>query len=161
MKTKLFCQHGLVEKFVEGRNRRFCEQCDMPIYENPVPAACVVLADEQNRLLLVRRSVAPREGTWCLPGGFMELGETPEISALRELEEETGLFGEIERILWADANRSRLYGTVALICFVVREYSGTLVAGDDASDAAFFRADELPEIAFPSHELFIRKYYGL
>ena len=73
---------------MKGRPRLFCESCRTTIYENPVPATCLVTIDARERLLLVKRSVDPKKGWWCLPGGFMELRETPEEAGLRELAEE-------------------------------------------------------------------------
>jgi len=59
-----------------------CERCGEPIYENPVPATAVVVIDKTESLVLVKRGVDPKKGYWCLPGGFMEIGETPEQEAL-------------------------------------------------------------------------------
>ncbi|MCD6271794.1 MAG: NUDIX hydrolase, partial [Deltaproteobacteria bacterium] len=84
-----FCGSLLTKKFYDGRDRLFCKKCNEPIYENPLPATCVVLVDDNERLLLVKRSVEPKIGHWCLPGGFIEIGESPEKAALRELKEET------------------------------------------------------------------------
>jgi len=144
----------------EGSLRLFCEQCNEPLYENPIPATCLVVVDKRNRVLLVKRSVEPKKGFWCLPGGFMELGEAPEKSALRELKEETGLSGQINMLLGVSSNPSAQYHTVLMVGFLVKSYTGTLVAGDDADDAASFYYDELPEIAFESHAKFIRIYYA-
>jgi ADP-ribose pyrophosphatase YjhB (NUDIX family) len=156
----LYCGNGLAKKFVEGALRLFCEHCNEPIYENPIPATCLVVVDNRDRVLLVKRSVEPKKGSWCLPGGFMELGESPEKAALRELKEETGLSGRIEMLLGVSSNPSSLYHTVLMVGYLVRHYSGTLIAGDDADDAACFHYAELPEIAFESHERFIRIYYA-
>jgi ADP-ribose pyrophosphatase YjhB (NUDIX family) len=155
-----FCGTKLTEKIFEGCLRLFCEQCNEPLYENPIPATCLVVVDNRNRVLLVKRSVEPKKGFWCLPGGFMELGETPEKSALRELKEETGLSGQINMLLGVSSNPSAQYHTVLMIGFLVKSYTGNLVAGDDADDAASFYYDELPEIAFESHSKFIRQYYA-
>lgn len=155
----VYCGVRVARRQWEGRNRLFCETCG-PLYENPVPSACVILLDDADRLLLVRRSVPPAIGQWCLPGGFMELGESPRETALRELREETGLRGRIARILDADATPNRDYHTVALICFLVREYEGTPRAGDDADDVGFFPADQLPAVAFETHLRFIRDFFG-
>jgi ADP-ribose pyrophosphatase YjhB (NUDIX family) len=116
--------------------------------------------DGKERILLVKRSVEPQRGFWCLPGGFMELGETPEGSALRELNEETGLSGKVEMLLGVTSSHSELYDTVLMVGYLVKSYNGTLKAGDDASDAAYFYPDQLPEIAFKSHQRFIRIYYA-
>ena len=155
-----FCGNRLIQKEWEGRRRLFCNACDGPLYENPVPAACVILTDEHDRLLLVKRSVDPKKGFWCLPGGFMELGEHPEETALRELREETGIQGRIETLLAADSNSSAVYGTVALICYRAAAVSGRPVAGDDASAVAFFPLMELPEVAFETHKKFIHIFRG-
>jgi len=162
MRQKKFCYYcgkTLTDKHFEGRVRRFCSDCDRPLYENPIPAACIIVTDEAGRLLLVKRSVEPQKGLWCLPGGFMELGETPEQAALRELQEETGLTGKIDRLISADSSNSAIYNTVALICYSMTEYSGDPAAGDDACDLGFFSPDELPEIAFKSHKKFISFFY--
>jgi ADP-ribose pyrophosphatase YjhB (NUDIX family) len=120
----------------------------------------MVVVDNKDRVLLVKRSVAPKKGFWCLPGGFVELGESPEKAALRELKEETGLAGSIDMLLGVSANPSALYHTVLIVGYLVKSYSGNLIAGDDANDAAYFHYNELPEIAFESHASFIRMYYA-
>ena len=154
-----FCGKPLSEKFYEGRKRLFCEACQAPIYENPVPATCLVTVDERERLLLVKRSVDPKKGWWCLPGGFMELGETPEQGGLRELLEETGLNAKIDMLLGVTSNHSTLYETVMMTGFLVRSFHGKLDAGDDADAVSWFAYEDLPEIAFDSHKKFIKLYY--
>ncbi len=161
MKKKKFCcycAYRLVEKKFEGRMRLFCEKCNAPIYENPVPASCLIVVDEKKRMLLVKRSVDPQKGEWCLPGGFMELGENPESCALRELKEETGLSGEIGGLVGIFSNHNALYDTVVLFCYSVKQFSGTPFPGDDASETVFFDPGNLPEIAFKSHRHFVRSF---
>ena len=116
--------------------------------------------DNRERVALVKRAVAPRKGYWCLPGGFMELGEGPAEAALRELSEETGLVGRIDRLLGVMSTPNAQYHTVLMVAYLVRDFTGNLVAGDDASAAAWFSEKELPEIAFSSHIHFIRTYFG-
>jgi 8-oxo-dGTP diphosphatase len=155
-----YCGHGLVDKYVEGHTRRYCETCKAPVYENPVPATCLVTVDKSERVLLVRRSVDPKKGMWCLPGGFMELGETPEEAGLRELREETGLDGRIEMLLGITSHSGTTYDTVLITGFLVREYYGTPFAGDDADLVEWFTRESLPEIAFKSHKRFINIYFS-
>lgn len=163
MRQKKFCPYcgdRLITRQLEGRLRLFCGTCREPVYENPTPAACVIVADK-DAILLVKRSVAPKIGAWCLPGGFIELGEHPEAAALRELREETGLAGKIDRLIGATCNPSSQYHTVTLVCYQITSYKGQTFAGDDASDVRFFHIDELPEVAFESHKEFIRIYSEL
>ncbi len=161
MQTKLFCPYcgfRLGRKHHENRDRLFCGQCNQPIYENPVPATCTVVVNAQRQILLVERSVEPHKGLWCLPGGFIEIGEYPEDAALRELREETGLTGHIQMLIGVTAHPSSLYETVLLVGYGVTRCEGQLIPGDDASDAAYFSPDSLPAIAFESHIKFIQRW---
>jgi 8-oxo-dGTP diphosphatase len=155
-----YCGNGLIDKFMEGRTRRYCVSCAAPVYENPVPASCLVTVDPSDRILLVKRSVAPKKGWWCLPGGFIELGETPEEAGLRELKEETGIDGRIDMLLGVTTHSGKIYDTILMTGFLVRRFSGTPVAGDDADEVKWFERDKMPEIAFSSHKSFINIYYS-
>jgi ADP-ribose pyrophosphatase YjhB (NUDIX family) len=160
-KTKCqYCGNQLTEKVLEKRKRLFCGHCNEIFYENPVPATCIVAVDERERVLLVKRNVDPKSGFWCLPGGFIEMDEKPEEGALRELEEETGLKGKIGMLLGVTSSPSDQYNTVLMIGYLVKKYSGSLNAGYDASEAAWFHYKELPEVAFLSHLHFIRIYFA-
>ena len=150
------CSNELVQKYCEGRTRLYCERCRQPIYENPTPATCLVVVNNQQQILLVKRSVDPKIGFWCLPGGYIELGETPEQAALRELKEETGINGQIQRLLGATTNPHDKYDKILMLGYQVSSYNGNLKAGDDASDVDWFSANHLPEIAFESHINFIK-----
>lgn len=153
-----FCSGPLIIREMEGRRRLYCEGCAEPLYENPVPAVCVIVSDDAGRLLLVRRAAPPKVGTWCLPGGFMELGESPVESALREMTEETGLTGEVDRLLGAEVAPNALYGNVVVICYTVRNVTGRPLPGDDADAVTYFPLDALPEVGFGSHRKFIQAY---
>ena len=156
----LYCGEQFIQKLVEGRLRLFCDHCHEPHYENPTPASCLVVIDSKERLLLVKRSVPPLIGHWCLPGGFIEIDESPENAALRELKEETGVTGKIDRLLGVTSSFSAQYYSVLVVGYLVTSSTGTLQAGDDASEVAYFHRDELPAIPFESHRQFIRSYYA-
>jgi len=150
-----FCGSGIGRTRLEGRNRLFCKTCQQPIYENPIPASCLVVCDANDRILLVKRSVEPEKGGWCLPGGYIEMGEEPDESALRELREETGLTGRIDRLLGVMRGYSDIYDTLLMVGYRVLSFTGELVAGDDADDARFFARPDMPEVVFRTHRLFI------
>ncbi len=164
MRLKRFCPYcaaPLVDRFIEGRQRRWCDGCDQVLYENPIPANCLIVSPSAGQVLLVKRGVEPKIGMWCLPGGFMELDESPESGALRELREETGLIGRQLHLLGVRSTHSRQYQTVLMMGFWVIAYEGTPTAGDDALDARFFHTGQLPEIAFETHVHFIDAWQRL
>jgi ADP-ribose pyrophosphatase YjhB (NUDIX family) len=108
----------------------------------PIVCAGAVVRDPQGRLLLVRRGHAPSKGLWSVPGGRVEEGETPELAAAREVQEETGLQVEIGRLL-----ASVPIGDYLVHDFAAVVTGGTLAAGDDASDVrwcSFEEAELLP-----------------
>jgi 8-oxo-dGTP diphosphatase len=153
-----FCGKPLTQRFVEGRQRLYCPACNRPIYENPIPATCMVVVNAADQVLLVKRSIDPKKGQWCLPGGFIELGEPPDAGALRELAEETGLSGKIKTLLGVCTTPSSQYHSVLMVGYLIAEHHGRLTAGDDASDVRWFCFDELPPIAFDSHRCFVDQY---
>ena len=103
-------------------------------------------------VLLVRRKYDPRAGSWCLPAGFMEYGETPERCALRELREETGIRGRLRGLFGVYAGLDDPRVRTVLILYVAERTGGRLEPGDDAIEARFFPLDALPRsIAFASH----------
>ncbi len=90
----------------------------------------------------------------------MEIDETSEKAALRELSEETGLTGKINTLIGVTSTSSKMYNAIIMVGYLVTGFKGNLIAGDDASDAAFFRLNQMPEIAFDSHKKFIRISYS-
>ena len=155
-----YCGNPVAELEWEGRWRRYCHHCRLPLYDNPVPAVCAVVCDKDRHILLVQRKIPPRKGEWCLPGGFMELGETPEAAVLRELAEETGLRGKVAGLLGLQATPNRLYRTVLVAGYRVIPLSEKIDAGDDAMAVGWFAPPTLPPIAFGSHRTFIRTVAG-
>ncbi|MBN1254699.1 MAG: NUDIX domain-containing protein [Deltaproteobacteria bacterium] len=159
-KEKRFCPlcGGNLEKIpLDGRIRLFCKECKNPVYENPVPATAAVVLNGEDHLLLVKRGMEPAKGAWCLPGGFVELDETPSHGAKRELQEETGLVGEVERLIDVVYEDSPFHGPLIIIGYHIIPCGGVLQAGDDAADAQYFSFTALPEVAFNSHQTIINK----
>jgi len=75
----------LTDKQVEDRTRRYCQQYEQPIYRNPKPCAGVLVVDERECVLLVKRTEPPAPGTWSIPAGYLEADEPPRQAAVREL----------------------------------------------------------------------------
>jgi 8-oxo-dGTP diphosphatase len=116
----------------------------------PALTADAILLKGAGDVLLIRRKDPPFAGAWALPGGFVDVGESVEDAARRELLEETGLRGDIVDLLsvYSDPRRDPRGHTVT-VAFVMRV--GGLVqveAGDDAAEARWFPMDALPPLAF-------------
>ena len=164
MKPKLFCNycHGsLITSRVEGKDRQVCENCKQVYYENPLPVVSIIVANENLELLLVKRAREPAKDMWCFPIGFAETGETIEDAATRELEEEAGIKGEIVQIVDVSSEKNDVYGEVLVVSFEAARVGGTLRAGDDAVDAAYFPLANLPKLAFSSQERALQKFIAL
>lgn len=108
------------------------------------------VVEQQDRILLVRRGREPFQGSWALPGGFVEYGESTEEAAAREVMEETGVAIELEGLLgvYSDPRRDPR-GHVISICYVARG-RGEPRGGSDAAEARFFPLEALEglELAF-------------
>ncbi|MCX7358185.1 MAG: NUDIX hydrolase [Alphaproteobacteria bacterium] len=98
---------------------------------------CVVF-DKADRLLLIRRAHEPFTDRYALPGGFVDVGETAEAAALRELKEETGVDGQIVRLIGVYSEPSRdPRGHTVSAAFLISAEGAIPHAGDDAAAAAF------------------------
>ena len=82
------CGTALSAREIEGRERQFCSDCGRVVWRNPVPTAGVAVVGDEG-VLLTERAVEPGVGDWAVPGGHLELEESPGEAAARELREET------------------------------------------------------------------------
>lgn len=122
-------------------------------YDYPRPmltADCIVVRGSE--LLLIRRGNEPFRGCWALPGGFMEMDETIEHCAVRELQEETGIVVSEKQLtlvgIYSALGRDPRGRTVTA-AYAVRVPEDThALAGDDAADLRWWPIDQLPPLAF-------------
>ncbi|MCB0227592.1 MAG: NUDIX hydrolase [Anaerolineales bacterium] len=103
-------------------------------------------------VLLIRRRRWPFEGSWAIPGGFVEIDESLEEAASRELHEETGLTGVVLQQLHAfgDPGRDPRTRVITISYFgdVTEEQARSIQAGDDAADVRWWPVTSLPPLAF-------------
>jgi ADP-ribose pyrophosphatase YjhB (NUDIX family) len=130
-----------------------CQSCGAEHYANPKPTVSVLAENAAGELLLGRRAIPPFRHMWDTPGGFMEDGEAPEATALRELREETGLTAEVIELLgaWRDTYGDGGASTVNLFYRVRIRGSDDATAASDVAQLRWFAVDDLPaddEIAF-------------
>lgn len=134
---------------------------NMYSYKYPHPAVttdCVILGFDGKDLhiLLIERGIEPYKGSWALPGGFLNMDETVEECAKRELMEETGVKDVyLEQFhVFSDVKRDPRERVLTVAFFaLVRKSDYQLIAGDDAAGAEWFAIDELPPLAFDHQEI--------
>ncbi len=120
-------------------------------YPRPSVSADVVVVDLKNQsLLLIQRKNDPFAGGWALPGGFMDMDESADATAIRELKEETGLVVSNVRQIGAYSAVDRdPRGRVVTVAFYANaSESDHFAAADDAADAKWFPVGDLPRLAF-------------
>jgi 8-oxo-dGTP diphosphatase len=107
-------------------------------------------------VLLIERKNPPFEGKWALPGGFMEMDETLENTALRELFEETGITGvELQQLhTFSKVDRDPRHRTISTVFWGnADEKTPEPKAGDDAANVQWFPLHSLPPLAFDHEEV--------
>jgi 8-oxo-dGTP diphosphatase len=137
------------------------ETYDVTKYERPSVTVDVVIfsiLDEQLKVLLIKRKVWPYESMWAIPGGFVEMAESLDDAAYRELAEETNVTAEqvyLEQLYTfgepARDPRTRVI-TVAYFALVSADKVNPQAA-DDAEDVCWFSVYDLPKLAFDHTEI--------
>ena len=128
-------------------------------YKYPRPAVtadCVVMTKEATpQVLLIERGADPYKGGWAFPGGFMNMDETTEQCAIRELEEETGLkVTDIKQIgVYSKVDRDPRGRTITVAYLALVSSPIPVTGQDDAAKAQWFPIDNLPPLAFDHDEI--------
>ena len=121
-------------------------------YPRPtVTADCVVITREAApRVLLIQRGNEPFKGCWAFPGGFMNIDETTEQCAVRELEEETGLrLSSVRQVgTYSRVDRDPRGRTITVAYLALVDVPVPVQGHDDAARAQWFPLSALPPLAF-------------
>lgn len=130
-------------------------------YKYPHPAVtadCVIFGFDGIgiKVLLIQRGIEPYKDKWAFPGGFMQIDETVEECAKRELEEETGLkTTSVEQFYtFTDVNRDPRERVITVAHYALVRLSD-VKGGDDAMSAQWFAMNEIPSLAF-DHDRILR-----
>lgn len=130
-------------------------------YKYPRPAVtvdCLIIRHNPKiEVLLIERRNPPFQNHWALPGGFVDLHETIERAAIRELEEETGIKNISLKQLYSfgDPERDPRGYTVTIVFWGEAPQNTIIKAGDDANNVKWFSLNQLPKLAF-DHEKIIK-----
>ena len=142
------CGNVLEECEPPGGHRSCCSVCGNVVYNNPFPVVVATVVDG-NGALFVKRARAPEKGCWSMPGGYLEVNESPQHGAARELAEETGLEVDPDDLTFVGTIYEQLAAdrSVVDIVFAIPR-TKTLsepVAGDDAADVRYWSREEIAD----------------
>jgi putative methionine-R-sulfoxide reductase with GAF domain/ADP-ribose pyrophosphatase YjhB (NUDIX family) len=128
-------------------------------YRYPRPAVtadCVVMTKESTpQVLLIERGADPYKGCWAFPGGFLNMDETTEQCAIRELEEETGLrVSKIQQIgAYSKVDRDPRGRTITVAYLTIVDEPIHVTGQDDAAKAEWWPLSDLPHLAFDHYDI--------
>ena len=152
------CGQRLTTAIPEGDSKRrmVCMDCGFIHYINPRPVAGTIPVRESGEVLLVKRAIEPRRGTWVFPGGYMDIGETAEEAAARETMEEANL--EVRDLELLGVFTRPEPGVVVIVYTAVAVSEAS--AGHETDEIGWFHADAIPwgELAFDSTEWALRRW---
>ncbi|WP_132058932.1 NUDIX domain-containing protein [Halorussus amylolyticus] len=164
-----YCGTELAHRKIDGRDRQYCESCERVVWRNPVPTAGVAVVSDAG-VLLTRRAIEPGVGDWAVPGGHLELDESPAAAAVRELREETGVRVAPEDVTLLDTFAADGAGgkRIVSVGFAVRreDTTGDPEPRSEVSEVRWFTPESFAETdaAFlpPHRERFERawKWFG-
>ncbi len=139
------CGGHLSERLLEAedRPRLVCDQCQHILYLNPKVVAGVII-ERGGRLLLLRRAIEPRRGTWTFPAGYMEIDETAEEAAVREVEEEVGLKVNTGPLVGVYSRPAPEGPGVLIVVFQGRQPRGRVKIGHEVLETHWFALDAIP-----------------
>ena len=151
--------------FLFENDHLICPSCKLQYYINPKPTNAVILMNEKDELLLVKRKHNPQKGLWDLPGGFININETAEVSVHREVAEELSIRVSDIHYLCSFYDRYE-FGEINAytICFLFEAKMldpENLKPSDDAESLDFFETQKIPfdQIAFaPMRDALLRLY---
>jgi ADP-ribose pyrophosphatase YjhB (NUDIX family) len=141
----------------DSRQRVVCDACKTIHYRNPVVVAGAI-PEWEDRILLCKRAIEPRYGTWTLPAGFMELGETTAAAAARETLEEANARVEITE---AFSLLSVPYVSQVHVFYRARLLDLEFSPGTESLEVALFREEDIPwqELSFRTVITTLRQYF--
>jgi len=132
---------------------------DLTQYARPsvtVDVLVFTIMEQRLQVALIKRGIAPFKNRWAIPGGFVQMDESLEAAARRELAEEAGVQDVFLEQLYTFGDPQRdPRGRVITVAYyaLVPDRNLTLTASTDAREARWFAVDEMPSLAFDHKEI--------
>lgn len=140
-------------------NSSRCPHCGRYVSRDIVCTAIVV---KDNKILLVKRSIAPESGKWALPGGYLSWNETTEEGVIREVREETGVDAKVIKLLgvYSDPHRvkTEVLENVAVV-YIAKPLSDKAASAlDEVEKVEWVSLDSVPQNLAFDHNKMIEDY---
>jgi len=125
-------------------------------YRNPLVTVDIII-EIQPGVVLIKRKNTPYG--WALPGGFVDYGESLELSAIREAKEETSLDIKLVEQFHSYSDPARDPRSHTITTVYIATATGTLKAADDAKSAGIFQKDSFPDPIVFDHGKILDDYF--
>lgn len=155
------CAQNLSIRLEEGKERKYCKSCGW-VYYPRVSMAPIAIIEKNGKVLMVQRKKEPYKGTWMFPSGFVDYGEHPEDTVIREVKEETGLDVinmELLEIAQTDDD-PREPGNIVIFYKVTVKEGQVVNDPYENLDIKWFDIDNLPDIGWKNHKKMAEKLFG-
>lgn len=151
------CGGKLSIKETNSLSKLKCIDCGKIFYQNPAVGVAAILI-KNKKVLLGRRNIS-YSNMWCMPCGYVEYYEDVRVAAIREFKEETNLDIRLGHVFNIHSNFHNSAQHTVGIWFMIEEYSGDMIPGDDIDKLDFFSTEDIKnkniELAFPTDNLII------
>ena len=129
------------------------------VYPDAPRVAVGAVVIHQEKVLLVLRGQAPAKGLWAIPGGSVELGETLQLAAEREVQEETGLQVRAGQVVYTfdgiqrdETGRVKYHYVIVDLLAEAMDPTQPLYPSDDVQDAGWFTLADIEHPSLPISE---------
>jgi len=157
LKKNLHCSY-CGARFNDTSWPRKCSSCGQTSYLNPLPVV-VALVPIAGGLVVVRRNIEPSKGTLTLPGGYIDLNETWQEGAIRELREETGIAIGVEELRLYDVQNG-LDDTLVIFGLAVPQPLERLQPFCSKETQEVALINRPVELGFPNHTRIVARYFA-
>ena len=150
------CGKKLTIKKEEGKQRKFCSSCNWIYYPHVAGSAAAIIV-RGSKILLVKRAREPYKNTWMLPAGFIDFGEHPEETVVREVKEETGLKLVEAMLFKVLQSRDDPRSPGHFLFFYKVKVRGTKLKTDkeENQEIGWFELKNLPKVGWESHKFIL------
>lgn len=152
-----YCGGKLSIKETNSLSQLKCVDCSKIFYQNPAVGVAAILI-KNKKVLLGRRNISYSK-MWCIPCGYVEYYEDVREAAVREFKEETNLDIKLGQIFNIHSNFHNPAQHTVGTWFLVEEFSGDMIPGDDIDELDFFSTEDIKDknlqLAFPTDKLII------